>query len=239
VVYRTLGLLSRNAAVFSLMAVIVFVGPMLATAYGSQLVWASWGNFSAQAWIALALRNAVWLAAGCALQGGVVYGAVRDLNDRRASFRECLSAGLRSSGWLICLSIVAVLAEAGGCLALIVPGLIMATAWLVAAPALVVERLNPLEALGRSAGLTRGHRWALLALIVGYFVGLRALETPVFALLRTATPSQFVSATGPLFSVSAEALARLVASAGVAAVYCELRARREGIGAAGLAELFD
>jgi len=44
--------------------------------------------------------------------------------------------------------------------------------WLVAIPAAVAERLTPFAALRRSAELTRGHRWRLLALVAVVLVAL-------------------------------------------------------------------
>jgi hypothetical protein len=53
-----------------------------------------------------------------------------------------------------------------GCLLLIVPGLILAVAWSVAMPVLVLENRGVIESFRRSAELTRGKRWSIFLLFV-------------------------------------------------------------------------
>jgi hypothetical protein len=38
--------------------------------------------------------------------------------------------------------------------------------WMVALPACVVEGLGPIKSLGRSANLTKGHRWKILGIFL-------------------------------------------------------------------------
>ncbi|WP_027133275.1 glycerophosphoryl diester phosphodiesterase membrane domain-containing protein [Geminicoccus roseus] len=85
-----------------------------------------------------------------------------------------------------------------GMVLFVVPGLWLATLWIVAVPAAIVEELSPLSAARRSSQLTRGNRWPALVLVilsvvvgvglglaialliglpVGMFVGADAIET--------------------------------------------------------------
>ena len=47
---------------------------------------------------------------------------------------------------------------------MLVPGLIVLTMLFVGIPACVVEKLGPIRSMGRSAELTKGHRWKVFGL---------------------------------------------------------------------------
>ena len=68
----------------------------------------------------------------------------------------------------------------------------MATAWIMAVPAQVVEQPGVFGAIGRSADLTRGHRWPIFGLMIIFAIGSTAAQgalTGVFgALLASAQP---------------------------------------------------
>ena len=66
----------------------------------------------------------------------------------------------------------------------LVPGLMMAVAWIVAAPALVVERTGVFGAFSRSAQLTRGRRWVLFALGVIFFIAVFIVQQVLLSLVR-------------------------------------------------------
>ncbi len=103
------------------------------------------------------------------LNGALIYGSMRGLEGRQASMDECLKAGAQrwlpmlglmiGSGFLIGL----------GLILLIVPGVLLALRWSVAAPVLVLEGRGIPEAMGRSADLTRNRRWAVFLLFLIYF----------------------------------------------------------------------
>jgi hypothetical protein len=84
-----------------------------------------------------------------------------------------------SSAWTlgaaaIALRLVAEVAVSLGLLLLIIPGILLALAWYVAMPVLALEGKGPVDALKRSAELTRGRRGRLfgIAFVVGVVGGL-------------------------------------------------------------------
>lgn len=251
VIERTFASIARNFAVFALLAALLAGVPAALT--GGLLALASSGASSAaggsadNGLIALGasafgLTYFIGAVAAFVLRGAIVYGAVADLNGRRATFGECLSTGLRHVGWLILLAIVVTIAEVCGYILLLVPGLMMLTAWIVAVPAQVVERTGVFGAMGRSADLTRGHRWAIFGLIVIFLIGSGLVQGMALAvtapfLATSASAAQVVSqvAIQPLVT----AATGLVAAVGVASIYYELRSAREGIGPEALAAVFD
>jgi hypothetical protein len=70
------------------------------------------------------------------------------------------------AGPAVVLGVVQWLVIALGFAALIVPGLWVLTIWMVALPALIVERIGVGEALNRSTELTRGRRWRVLGTFI-------------------------------------------------------------------------
>ena len=184
------------------------------------------------------------------LQGALTYATVADLNGRRPSIGECLSNGLRAFLPLIGLSILIGIALLFGFLLLIVPGVLMALAWSVAVPSLVVERKGVFGAFQRSADLTRGHRGAILLIgvvfwvlsivvgvvlgvIVGVAVGLGHLSAGAEGLTGV------LRVTTAVTQALASALEGIIGSAGIATIYYELRSIKEGAGPQDLAAVFD
>lgn len=111
----------------------------------------------------------------------VSVGGVATLSGRRlelgvylrtalAAMRPGLMAALLIGAALtaaITVNLFAGIVPMGGVLRLLVIAAVvwLLLIWLVAIPAAVAERLTPFEALRRSAELTRGQRWRLLALV--------------------------------------------------------------------------
>ncbi|HEY3889957.1 MAG TPA: glycerophosphoryl diester phosphodiesterase membrane domain-containing protein [Caulobacteraceae bacterium] len=253
VAQRTFASIGRNFAVFLLLALLLSGIPALLT--GSLLTFAgidhagqstSGENTATLVAIGVSAIGFVYLVGAVAslvLQGAITYGTIADLNGRRAQFAECLSMGLRNWFWLFLLAIVVILAEAVGYIFFIVPGLMLAVAWMVAVPAQVVEHTGVFGALSRSAELTRGHRWAIFGLLVIYLIASGVLQGSIIgivaALAVSLSPNLSQAATQlvaqPLLSVATS----LIGAAGVASIYYELRSTREGIGPEALAAVFD
>jgi len=148
----------------------------IAFAFGAvPSVLLSWGiqNFRAEsldlfgglAAIAIALVTiVVAVLLSMITQGALVRATVAYSEGRKASFGESAMAGLSVALPLFLLGILSSLGIALGFILLIVPGVMLYVMWSVAAPALVEERLGPVEALGRSRDLTRGARWKIFGL---------------------------------------------------------------------------
>ncbi len=254
VAQRTFASIGRNFAVFVLLALLLSGIPAVLTGLLLSLAGNDHSGHSASSITdptALALIGGsvigfVYLIGAIAsfiLQAAIIHGVIADLNGRRAEFAECLSMGLRNWFWLFLLAIVVVVAEAFGYLLLVVPGLMLAVAWMVAVPAQVVEHTGVFGALSRSAELTRGHRWAIFGLLVIYLIATLVLQGAIIgivaALAVSLSPNLSQTATQlvaqPLLNVTSS----LIGAAGVASIYYELRSTREGIGPEALAAVFD
>ena len=254
VIERTFSSVRRNFPVFLLLSILLAGLPNVLT--GGVFVLAAIGGAAGQTAesidqgqavaIGLAIIAVVYLVGAIAayvLQAAIVYGAIVDLNGGRASFAECLSTGLRHWFWLLLLAIVMTLGEILGYFLFIVPGLIAATAWIVAVPAQVVEQKGVFDAIGRSAELTRGRRWPIFGLLVIYLIAASLVQGAVsgFTAGFAGDGAQTVSVAlahmvvQPLVNVATS----LIGAAGVASIYYELRSDRDGIAPEALAAVFD
>lgn len=171
---------------------------------------------------------------GSLMQTSLVVATLQDLSGQRVDFAACLKRALVMFLPLVGLSILISLGVGAATILLVVPGIIVYVMWFVAVPALVEERRGVFAALGRSRALTKGARWPIFGLVVAYLilslvVGLASGLTSVFSL--TPTAAAVVSAVVTM-------LTSLIASAGVAATYVELRTVKEGANVDALAAVF-
>ena len=192
------------------------------------------------------------------LQGSVIHATVSDLAGRRTSFGESLAVGLRYFLPLLGISLIVGIGCFIGAVFFVVPGVLLALALCVAAPAEVMERSGVFGSLGRSVELTRNHRGAIFALVLGYFVVMWLIQmvvTAVVAGFSLASLAPNLRAAGPpgagpqtlqtvmwietgMGLVVATLLASL-SSVGIASIYFELRQAKEGVGVDQLAAVFD
>jgi hypothetical protein len=174
------------------------------------------------------------------LQAAVIHGVIAHLNGGRATIGEMLATAMRRLGPMLLLAILIGVGVVAGLFLLVVPGVLLALAWSVAGPVLVVERTAVFKALSRSAELTRGYRWWILLLGLVAF----AVSTGVSMLLGLLNLPLVVS-TGPASPVAivvpaiANALSAMIGAAGVGALYYELRLVKEGAAPDSLAAVFD
>ena len=176
-----------------------------------------------------------------ALQAAVVYVFAKDLDGQTPRLGGALRAGANGFFPVLGLFFVTLIAVILGGIAFVVPGLMIATAWFVAAPAAVVERISIREAIDRSIWLTRYYRWpvfgfiavlVLAAIVIGSAIGdddrvARGLFDTISLAVR--------GVTGDIFAtVGSLACVLLVSS-----IYYELRVLKEGASPAELAELLD
>jgi hypothetical protein len=248
---RLFGVLGRNLASFLALSALLVGLPTAALRF-AQLSLNAFTSppviLSNFATIAL-VGGLVSVVANAILQGAVIHGTVSDLAGKRASFSDCLGTGTRFFLPLVGIGVVSGLAVGFGLVVFIAPGVLLWLAWMVAAPAEVIERRGVFGALSRSAELTHHHRGAILGLAAIYFVivfvaqgAVTAMAVSVgsFAVLEAPTRAfSPLTVVQTLVTLIVQTLKALVSSAGVASVYYELRAIKEGVGAQQLAAVFD
>ena len=227
VIGRTFSTIRGNWMAF-FAAAALFVGiPSALMAFGQADLTTS--EASATAFLAMILGWALYLVGAYVVQGMVVKAAINSFNDKQTTFGEALSAGAKVFLPLLGLAIVAGVATGFGYILLIVPGIMLTVLWSVSAPAVVAEK--------------RGDRWHIfgllviylvLSMIVGMLVG--GVNLAAGGTFSGGAPSTVVTM---ITNALTNTLTSVVASAGVAALYYELRAIKEGAGPEQLASVFD
>ena len=241
VIGRTFSTIKANWIAF-FAAAALFVGiPSALMAFGQADL--TTGESSAVAFILMILGWALYLIGAYVVQGMVVRAAINSFNDKQTTFGEALSAGVKVFLPLLGLAIVAGIATGFAYILLIVPGIMLTVLWSVSAPAVVAEKRGIFEAMQRSRDLTRGYRWHIfgllviylvLSMIVGMLVG--GVNLAAGGAFSGGAPSAVVNMVSNALT---NTLTSVVASAGVAALYYELRAIKEGAGPEQLASVFD
>jgi hypothetical protein len=164
----------------------------------------------------------------------IVLGTLAYLDGKRLSFQDCLREGVRAWAPLFALDFMKGLIELAAALLLVVPALVLAVFWIVAAPVRLSERLGISASLSRSRALTKGNRWAIVVLILIFFAAALGLGF-VISLMNVALSAAF-AVTGlhvaPIIQAFSSAVStgagQILGAAGCASLYHELRTLREG-----------
>ena len=148
--------------------------------------------------------------------------------------RRSLRFALPRLGAVLAVAVLGTLAVAAGFL-LIVPGIWLLVAFSVAIPALLMERIGPIAALRRSAGLVLGRWWATAGvLVVGQLlVGLAGalLQGLIMAIPAGVSEGDDTAAAVGMAigGTLATAVTAPCSAAIVTLLYLDLRVRREGL----------
>ncbi len=204
--------------------------------------------------IALALGAlALYLLASCTM----VYGSIQALQNDRAGIGACIRHGLPAVPRVMGIAILSALAiglvcgvvsipgililMAGGStfgsiwifVAIVIPSLMIYSAWWVTVPVAVVERAGVVASLKRSAHLTRGYRWRVFGILL--VIALLNGVVEWFALLPF-DPGE-IPHTVVTFAVTAAFTAW--GAVAMAVAYHDLRLDKEGVGVNEIAAVFD
>lgn len=138
-------------------------------------------------------------AGSSAFLGFAVYAVARDMDGMPATPAEC--AAIARTVWLplVGLTLFVGVAICVGLVFLVIPGVLAALMWCVAAPVLVLEGADIPTALRRSVALTDRRRWKLLLIFLVMFFVLACIEA-ILMLWPEALSHPF-----PLLKVVAEA----------------------------------
>jgi hypothetical protein len=106
-----------------------------------------------------------------------------------------------------------------GTLAFLVPGLLLAARWAVAAQAAAVEREGPLAAIGSSTRVTEGRRWHVLGLLLS----LAIIAVGVDQLARALPLGSSSGAVAVAVGIAVQTLVASLGALTLALLYFELR----------------
>jgi hypothetical protein len=227
---RTFSIMSRNLLPFGVVAAIAALPSALLLTPGVDIV------PSDELGGAVAVVGVIlMLVLGALSQAVVLYGAFDDMRGRPVNIVESVKVGLRRFFSVLGVAISVPVLTALAAAALIFPGFMVGTMLFVSMPACVVEQLGPIKAMGRSARLTKGHRWKIFAIwFVVLFVG---------SIFQSTLQNIAAGIGGPVASVIVALLWGAVygAFSAILAVvaYHDLRVAKEGVDTDQIAAVFD
>lgn len=240
VVQRTFASISQNWLVFLVSAILLIGIPSLVTGYGQTL------SNAVQPLGGLPIISIGWvltIVGTYVLQGTVVFTTVNGFNGKQIDIGGALAVGLRFFFPLLGVAILMGLGVGLGFILLVIPGLILTVMWVVTAPALVVEKRGIFESFQRSRDLTRGNRWMIFAILVVYGVVSSIISWTVIGIGAAMGGSLATASSVGLIALVLTPLVNVVtavlSSAGVSAIYYELRTSKEGVSPDQLASAFD
>ena len=229
VISRSFALLFRHFLRFFLVALIAF-SPLFLLRQGSEAA----ATDPTQAFAMLGIGFVLLMVLSMLSTAIILHGAFQDMRRRPINLLESLKVAFRRFLPLIGLAILETVLLMLGLFALIVPGIILYTMWLVAVPACVVERTGPWRSLRRSQELTKGHRWKIFGLFL--LLILLSIISPLLQLLLNATAGETAALIGNAIWT---AIGSAFSSVLLAVTYHDLRVAKEGIDIEQIASVFD
>lgn len=100
--------------------------------------------------------------------GFIVYGTMRELQGRPASFGDILNHGIATLFPVLLVALLCTVIIWLGFALVVIPGLVLSVLFWVAIPVVVVERRGVMDSLRRSIDLTKGYRWPIFGLVLLY-----------------------------------------------------------------------
>lgn len=184
----------------------------------------------------------VWIGLYMTAQAFLFRVAIAQIEGRPVPVGEHVRAALGAVLPLIGLAILLTLAVWVGTILFVIPGIMLALMWSVAAPALVAERTGVFAAFGRSRYLTGGARWRIFGLVVLVFA-IYFIASALVGLASGAMRGLAGAAAGPsvgytIVSVLLQTAIVAVWTAIQGALFVELRNWKDGPATAQLADIF-
>lgn len=171
--------------------------------------------------------------------GAIAYGAVETMRGRHCAPMVSVKVAFRRLLPLVGSALLVGLAVLAGTLCLIVPGFILFTMLAVTAPVVICENKPAIEAMKRSAELTRGHRLTVFGsmILIGIVTGILGAVIGGIAgfLLRGNVGSMGFQSIVTLFSMFAGSVASVL----YAVIYFALRQRKDGVEVDEIAKVFE
>ncbi len=247
VIRRTFGLIGRNLGSFTAAAaVLVFLPGLLssATAFNNVTTLDATGRVrdtTAHFSFLGSSGGLLILLPQIVLYGIVIRASLGDLRGEHRSVGADIAASFRLFVPNLVITILFYLGCILGYILLVVPGLILQCAWLVAVPAYMAERPGVFGAFGRSRALTAGYRWRICGLLLLYGLVLVVLGGANVAVTLSLARSNVDGGSVWAFKAVTSALSaalNLLGSAGAAVIYIELNRVKHGALSSDVLEAF-
>jgi hypothetical protein len=194
-----------------------------------------WGPFAASI-LAIVIGYAL-------LQAALVRSTILHLVGRDPDVSGSTMGALAMVLPIIAISIIVTILMMLGFILLIIPGIMIYCALIVAVPALVEERRGVFASMSRSRELTRGSRWQVFILVVFFWIVSQVVNGVAGAVAGVGMfPDPASPLPDPLLAGAVNALAATIVgvcnTVWLAALYVELRGVKEGASTDQLADVF-
>jgi hypothetical protein len=173
-------------------------------------------------------------------EGSAILIASGEMTGGPVSARRALELTTNRFGALLTYWVLSGIGIALGLLLFALPGLVLASLWIAATPALLIENRSAAGAMDRSQDLSRGSRWQLLAAATVYIVAWAAAYGGVYLLAKGFAGDPLVPWTLYLvvYPLAVAAL-NCVGAVGAGVIYAQLRTLKEGVHGAQIGITFD
>jgi hypothetical protein len=212
---QTFSILSRNLLPFCLVALFASVPQALIDAPRMGAV----NPKSGEAALLLIVGGLGMMILGSISQAAVLYGAFDDMRGRPVDMVESLKVGLRRLLPLLAVAFLVVI-----CIILY-----------VAVPVCIVERLGPFKSMGRSARLTKGHRWKIFGFLAATIIGALIVKGILGNMALAAGGSTLAIGVLLVWNTVWNAFQAILA----VVTYHDLRVAKEGVDTDQIASVFD
>jgi hypothetical protein len=244
VIQTTLAIVQRNFRLLAILSGLMIVAPsavlLAVTIPFTATMMTSPFQAMASLFPLLAGLLLVFALTWATFQAAAIHVAVIDLNGGRPDFAASLGVGVRSAVPVIAVLILTILACWAGFILLIVPGVMIGIAFILAAPARVVEKVGVFQSFTRSRALTRNNRWRIFGLLFVYMITFWVLGLVIISLTGGFAPTALSSIIlRGLLNLAISFISGIIATTGTAALYFELRRLKDGVGPSELAAVFD
>lgn len=174
----------------------------------------------------------------------VVFGVFQGLRGQPATIGQCISVAASRALAILGLAILTVVAIGIGYLMCVLPGVVLTYGLFIAGPVLIVERLEPFEAMKRSWELTEGYKLALFFLALTIGIVQFAVSIPInlafgFDTLGAGAPLPFGVGLYQIVNGLVTVVFTAFNAVAAAVAYHDLRSFREGLGDDELVAIFD
>lgn len=232
VLRTTFDVTRRNLRAFALPLLLFAVVPGAITG-GLEIVGAHQNDAAA----AGSLSGIVNMVTGTLVQTAMAALTLASLEGRSLSPRAALLTATRTLGSMLLINLMVGIAVVFGLLLLVIPGVLWGAMWAVALPARLSGSTKAAKALDRSAALTRGQRWRVLAVLAIYWILFLAMALALTLLTMLVETVAGKDAGSLASNILNGVLVGLLSGPIFAVLYVELRRLKEG--AVDTASVFD
>jgi hypothetical protein len=233
VIQTTFALLRRNLGHLALPTGLLVLAPQIVAS--ALLLTKTAPAFSPAYWTVSVVSMGFWAI----FQATGIQVLVSDMSGAAVDVRANLRQSLSQFPALVAIVALNLLAMLLGAILLIVPGLMVATAFAVVLQARVVEHTGIFEAFDRSRRLTRGNRWRIFGLISLFIIVYGVIQETFSALFGGVAPTGEMSPAMLIVMQILGLASGLIGLAGGCVLYAELRRIKDGAGAHDLSAVFD